>query len=324
MQGLNLSQPGLKHDPQWFRKAVFYEVLVRAFADSKGVGAGDFTRADRAARLPPVARGRLPLAAAVLRLAAARRRLRHLRLQGGAAGVRHAAGVHRARLAGPRPRHPHRHRPRHEPHERPAPVVPGEPRRARRPLRRLLRLVRHRRRLRRRAHHLRRHRGVELDLRPGAPAVLLAPLLQPPARPQLRERGRAGGDVRHRPLLDGPRHRRLPARRGPLPLRGGGHQLREPPADARVPRRAARHGRRRVPRPDPARRGQPAAGRGRRLLRHRGGAGVPDVLPLPGHAAALLLAARGEGRADHRRARRHPGHPERARSGAPSCATTTS
>jgi len=24
MQGLNLSQPGLKHDPQWFKKAVFY------------------------------------------------------------------------------------------------------------------------------------------------------------------------------------------------------------------------------------------------------------------------------------------------------------
>ena len=33
MQGLNLSQPGLKHDPAWFKKAVFYEVLVRAFAD---------------------------------------------------------------------------------------------------------------------------------------------------------------------------------------------------------------------------------------------------------------------------------------------------
>src|SRR3954471_3450993 len=43
MQGLNLSQPGLKHDPQWFKKAVFYEVLVRAFADSKGSGSGDFT-----------------------------------------------------------------------------------------------------------------------------------------------------------------------------------------------------------------------------------------------------------------------------------------
>src|SRR4051794_41819128 len=43
MQGLNLSQPGLKHDPQWFKKAVFYEVLVRAFSDSNGSGSGDFT-----------------------------------------------------------------------------------------------------------------------------------------------------------------------------------------------------------------------------------------------------------------------------------------
>lgn len=43
MQGLNLSQPGLKNDPEWFRTAVFYEVLVRAFGDSKGSGSGDFT-----------------------------------------------------------------------------------------------------------------------------------------------------------------------------------------------------------------------------------------------------------------------------------------
>jgi len=43
MLGLNLSQPGLKHDPHWFRTAVFYEVLVRAFGDSKSSGAGDFT-----------------------------------------------------------------------------------------------------------------------------------------------------------------------------------------------------------------------------------------------------------------------------------------
>ena len=54
------------------------------------------------------------------------------------------------------------------------------------------------------------------------------------------------------------------------------------------------------------------------------GARVPDVLPLPGDADALLLAARGEGRADHRRPRRHPGRSRRAPSGAPSCATTTS
>ncbi len=42
MQGLNLAQPGLKHDPEWFRTAVFYEVLVRAFGDSTGSGEGDF------------------------------------------------------------------------------------------------------------------------------------------------------------------------------------------------------------------------------------------------------------------------------------------
>jgi maltose alpha-D-glucosyltransferase / alpha-amylase len=43
VEGLNLSAPGLKNDPSWYRKAVFYEVLVRAFADSNGSGSGDFT-----------------------------------------------------------------------------------------------------------------------------------------------------------------------------------------------------------------------------------------------------------------------------------------
>ena len=35
--------PGLRHDPQWYRTAVFYEVLVRAFGDTTGSGTGDFT-----------------------------------------------------------------------------------------------------------------------------------------------------------------------------------------------------------------------------------------------------------------------------------------
>ena len=43
MQGLDIPGPGLKNDPNWYRKAVFYEVLVRAFADSNGSGSGDFT-----------------------------------------------------------------------------------------------------------------------------------------------------------------------------------------------------------------------------------------------------------------------------------------
>jgi len=40
--GLDLAGPGLKNDPNWHRKAVFYEVLVRAFSDSNGSGSGDF------------------------------------------------------------------------------------------------------------------------------------------------------------------------------------------------------------------------------------------------------------------------------------------
>ena len=65
---------------------------------------------------------------------------------------------------------------------------------------------------------------------PVARRVLLAPLLPPPARPELREpRGRRG-DARGAPLLARPRPRRLPARRRPLPVRGGGDELREPPA----------------------------------------------------------------------------------------------
>jgi maltose alpha-D-glucosyltransferase/alpha-amylase len=43
MRGLDAGGPGLANDPHWYRKAVFYEVLVRAFADSKGSGSGDFT-----------------------------------------------------------------------------------------------------------------------------------------------------------------------------------------------------------------------------------------------------------------------------------------
>jgi maltose alpha-D-glucosyltransferase/alpha-amylase len=37
-----LNAPGLQHDPNWYRKAVFYEVLVRGFADGNGDGSGDF------------------------------------------------------------------------------------------------------------------------------------------------------------------------------------------------------------------------------------------------------------------------------------------
>ncbi|BDZ50577.1 trehalose synthase [Frondihabitans sucicola] len=36
-----IQTPGLTLDPQWFRRSVFYEVMVRSFVDSNGDGAGD-------------------------------------------------------------------------------------------------------------------------------------------------------------------------------------------------------------------------------------------------------------------------------------------
>ncbi len=63
----------LPEDRTWFKKAVFYEVLVRAFYDSDSDGSGDLRGLiDRLDYLQW-----LGVAAAVLRLAAARRWLRH-------------------------------------------------------------------------------------------------------------------------------------------------------------------------------------------------------------------------------------------------------
>ena len=36
-----ITLPGLALDPQWYRRAVFYEVMVRGFLDSNGDGSGD-------------------------------------------------------------------------------------------------------------------------------------------------------------------------------------------------------------------------------------------------------------------------------------------
>ena len=225
----------------------------------------------------------------------------------------------------PRARHPRHRRPGDEPHVERPPVVPGRAQRAGRLARaRHVRVVRHRREVRRRAHHLHRHRDVELDLGPGRRPVLLAPLLLPPARPQLRQPGRPRADARRPALLAGPRARRLPPRRGALPLRARGHQLREPGGDARVPAQGARDGRRGVPRPRAARRGQPVARGRRRVLRQGRGRRVPHGLPLPGHAAHVhVLAPRGRD-ADGSRSWTARPRSRAPRSGACSCATTTS
>ncbi len=180
--------------------------------------------------------------------------------------------------------------------------------------------------LRRRANHLRRHRGVELDVRPGAAAVLLAPVLLAPTRPQLRQPGRAGSDARRAAVLARPRHRRLPAGRGALPVRARGHQLREPARDARVPQALPQGHRRRVPRPGAAGRGEPVARRRRRVLRrsrHRRRR-MPHGVPLPADATHFHGGAPRVAVPDLGDPRPDPGRSRTWRSGASSCATTTS
>ena len=62
-------------DRQWYRHGVFYELLVRGFADSNDDGVGDILGPDQQAGLPAVAGGRLHLAAPGQPQPAARRRL---------------------------------------------------------------------------------------------------------------------------------------------------------------------------------------------------------------------------------------------------------
>ena len=183
-------QPGhwFERDPLWFKRAVFYEIHIRGFFDGNGDGYGRLPGPDREARLPAVARRRLHLAAADLPVAAARRRLRHRRLLPHPPRLRDDRGLPPFVDAA---------------HERGmrviadlvmnhtsdrAPVVPGA--RARgpgSPERDWYVWSDTIRPLRGRADHLHRHRAVELDVGPGGRRLLLAPLLLPPARPQLRE-----------------------------------------------------------------------------------------------------------------------------------------
>ena len=150
-------------DPLWYQRAVFYEVLVRGFFDSNDDGTGDLAGLTEKLDYLEWLGRRLHLAAALLPSP--------LR-DGGydisdffthAPGVRRHRTTPRARRGSPPAGHAHHRRPGDEPHERPAPVVPGEPPGPHQPEGRLVRVERRRPALERRAGHLRRHRAVELD-----------------------------------------------------------------------------------------------------------------------------------------------------------------
>ena len=295
-----MSEPGhwFEAEPLWFKTAVFYEIHIRGFFDGNGDGSGDFRglteKLDYLQWLGIDCIWLLPFYKSPLRDGGydiadfmlihpdygVVEDVRDFIEQAHQRGIRVIADLVMNHTSSD---HPWFQESRSSPD---------------RPQARLVRLVGHRAPLRGRADHLRRHRDVELDLGRAGRRVLLAPLLLPPARPELRQPRGPGRDAGGAALLARPRPRRLPAGRRAVPVRARGDDLREPARDARLPQARARGDRRELPRPRAAGRGQPVAGRRRRLLRRR--RRVPDVLPLPGHAAHVHERAPGRGQADVR------------------------
>ncbi len=122
-----------------------------------------------------------------------------------------------------------------------------------------------------------------------------------------------GRDDRGAAVLAGPGHRRLPARRGALPVRARGHQLREPQGNPRVPEADQGRDRQALPGQGAAGRGEPVARRRDRVLRRPLGrrGRVPHGVPLPAHAAHLHGRAPGAALPDHGDPGPDPGRPGR-------------
>ncbi len=223
--------------PLWYKDAIIYQAHVRAFFDSTNDGIGDFPGLTAEARLPAGARRQL-------RSGSSRSTRRRCATTGTTspttrtsirATARSTTSTASSRQAHGRA-HPRHHRAGHQPHLRPAPVVPGGAARPGRIARtRLLRLERHEPEVPGRPHHLHRHRDVELELGRHREGVLLAPLLPPPAGPELRQPGGARGGDPGDAVLARSRRRRPAARRRAVPDRARGHHLREPARDARHP-----------------------------------------------------------------------------------------
>ncbi len=271
--GARFSERGtLADDPLWYKDAVIYQVHVKSFFDANNDGIGDFpgliAKLDYIAELGVDTLWLLPFYPSPRRddgydiadyrdvhpdygtLADVRRFIREA----------HARGLRvitELVINHTSDQHPWFQRAR----------------RAKRGSRasRLLRVVRHRHEVRRHAHHLHRHRAVQLDLGPGRRPVLLAPLLFAPAGPELRQSGGAARGAPGDALLAGHGRRRPAPGRGALPGRTRRHQQREPARDARGAQAHPRRDRRRLPQPHAAGRGQPVArGRAGRTSAARG------------------------------------------------------
>ena len=219
----------------WWKSAILYCLDVETYLDSNADGVGDLPGLTERIDYLGGHRRLVPVADAVLPLAAQGRRLRHHRLLRRRPAARHArrprrAGPHRAR-----PRHPRDRRPGDEPHLRPAPVVPGRARGQGLAVPRLLRVVGREAAGEAGRHRLPRQGELQLGVRPEGRPVLPAPLLLPPARPQRRQPRGPRRDRAGRRLLARAGPQRLPRRRRAVHARADGHAGRR----ARRPARAA-------------------------------------------------------------------------------------
>ena len=238
--------------------------------------------------------------------------------------LRHAGRFRQLHQRGRTPRHPGDHRAGDQPHVRPAPLVPAGPAR-RRPARRSGTSTSGATPTSSTpgADHLHRLRDLELDLGPGGRRLLLAPLLPPPARPELRQPARCASAVLEvmRFWLDlGVDGLRLDA--VPYLIEREGTNCENLPETHDVLKESARELDAQFPGPDAAGRGQPVARRRAALLRRR--RRVPHGVPLPADAADLHghPHRRTASRSSTSCARRRTSQP--TASGRCSCATTTS
>ncbi len=304
----------LDDDPLWYKDAIIYEVPVRAFMDSNGDGIGDFPGLIEKPRLPARPRRHRPVAAAVLPVAAARRRLRHRRLHHRQPDLRQPGRFQALSRRGPPPRPARHHRTGRQPHLRPAPVVPARPPvAARQPRTRLLRLERHDRSTSRTPASS--SRTSSRPTGPGTPS--------PSAyywhrfyshQPDLNYDNPLVQEAVLRTLdywmdmgVDGFRLDAIPY----LYEREGTNCENLPETHAFL-KKLRRHVDEKYPQSSPSGGGQPVAGGRRRLLRRRRRRRVPHVLPFPGHAAAVHGHPDGGSASDRGHPPADAGHPGRS------------
>ena len=307
----------------WYKDAVIYQLHVKAFFDSNEDGIGDFqglaSKLDYIQDLGVNAIWVMPFYPSPLKddgydVAD----YLNIHPQYGT-----AAGLPRFPSRGAPPGAARDHRARRQPHVRPARLVPGGTACVARHVEaRFLRLERQRPEVSRHTDHFYRYRSLQLDVGPGRQGLLLAPLLQPPARPQLRQPERAESRVPRHALLARHGCRRLSSRRHSVPAGARGHEQRKPSGNARGHQEDSRRDRREVRGAPAPRRGQPVA-RGRaRLLRRR--RRMSHGVPLSADAAHVHGDRPGGPSSSHRDHAADARHPRRTASGRSSCATTTS